>query len=534
VDLILFLTLLGGKIMKSSKVILPLLLLAVLPVLLLATQTADLSVLFTLNTDIDYKEAVMDTDSTLCLYNYAVFPPPQQILSVRRIGPNGVIEPQQTIYSFPGDAVDSDSFYRNFHSQIVDNSIYFVFANQDEIILLMVSGTDVTSYSIANVAGMGGACKCGIFNNRVGFTVQDSEDREHLWFWDYLDDEISLVYSFHPEARGTAISGLGPDKLLLSQSDYDTGSPEQYPVMIMDSQMNISPTNLYNTIVLPAYPFDENHYFAYWAEFAPYGTWSATCQGIMTVDSGDITFDTWSCISDMDPYSEAWNFRLALPGNLHTCIYNYSGMSGDYSRYEIYSYDGQGNIDPYTGFPQVDNSLSAPKHVCLYQDKLLLISFADGQHEFRLANLLSQEWIPVTGSPWEWPGSNSEDFNFINSDEYIYGIRRAQFPGPAIVSCMKLDISVSTDDPVAAPPALRAYPNPFKSSVKLEFDSIDICPAVEIYNLRGQKVRTLPSQPDGTIWDGKDASGNRLSSGIYFARPQSGSHKVLKLLKLGD
>ena len=99
---------------------------------------------------------------------------------------------------------------------------------------------------------------------------------------------------------------------------------------------------------------------------------------------------------------------------------------------------------------------------------------------------------------------------------------------------MKLDISVSTDDPVAAPPALRAYPNPFKSSVKLEFDSIDTCPAVEIYNLRGQKVRTLLSQPDGTLWDGKDASGNRLSSGIYFARPQTGSRKVLKLLKLGD
>ncbi|MCB5265991.1 MAG: T9SS type A sorting domain-containing protein [Candidatus Cloacimonetes bacterium] len=238
----------------------------------------------------------------------------------------------------------------------------------------------------------------------------------------------------------------------------------------------------------------------------------------------------------MDPWGEGYHFRFALPGNLHACIYSWAGMSSpDFSSYEIYSYDGQGNVDLYTGFPQISNDPSSPKYMGLYQDKLLLIYYADEQYDFRLADCVTQEWIPVNGSPMGWPEDPNSYVDFMHSNNYIYRIlKRAPSPGLATISCMKLDISVSTDDPIAAPPALRAYPNPFKSTVKLEFDSTDICPAVEIYNLRGQKVRTLPSQPDGTLWDGKDASGNRLSSGIYFARPQGGKQKTLKLLKLGD
>ncbi|MCB5266448.1 MAG: hypothetical protein LHW41_09485, partial [Candidatus Cloacimonetes bacterium] len=92
--------------MKSSKVILPLLLLAVLPVLLLATQTANLSVLFNIDTDIPYQQAVMDTDSTLCLYNVSSSVPLQTILTVRRVHADGFIEPQQTLFSLPVDTAD--------------------------------------------------------------------------------------------------------------------------------------------------------------------------------------------------------------------------------------------------------------------------------------------------------------------------------------------------------------------------------------------------------------------------------------------
>ena len=514
----------GGKIMKSSKVILPLLFLAALPILLVATQTADLSVLFATDVDFSYKLAVMDPDSTLCLYNYESSFPPQQSLTVRRVHPDGLIEPQQTLYNFPGNLTKNESFYRYISSEIEDNSIRVVFGNHDEIILLIVSGTDVTSYSTDAISYDSIRPPYLLFNDRLIYMDQDQ-----IKFWDYIGGGIYPLYSFNPEANQREIGKLGTDRLLISQESMYTTNPELFPVMLVDSQMNVNPTNLSNRAFRLTYSFDANHFFGTWTEYLGFDSHT----GVMNVNSNNLSFNTWSCVPNMEPWQEIWDFRLTLPNNLHACEYDYGWMGGDYRDIRMYYNDGQGNIDLHTGFPQINSEYDLPFYMGLYQNRFLLIYYVDGQLDFKLADLNSQEWIPVTGSPWGWPVVDNPSFSLINSDEYIYVFRYSTPPSLSTLSCMRLDISVSTDDPVAAPPALKAYPNPFKSSVKLEFDSTDICPVVNIYNLRGQKVRTLPSQPDGTLWDGKDSSGNRLSSGIYFARPQSGSHKVLKLLKLG-
>ncbi|MCK4696660.1 MAG: T9SS type A sorting domain-containing protein, partial [Candidatus Cloacimonetes bacterium] len=44
---------------------------------------------------------------------------------------------------------------------------------------------------------------------------------------------------------------------------------------------------------------------------------------------------------------------------------------------------------------------------------------------------------------------------------------------------------------------------------------------LEIYNIKGQKVKTLvneilPAGEHSVIWDGRDSNSNRVSSGIYF------------------
>jgi flagellar hook assembly protein FlgD len=44
---------------------------------------------------------------------------------------------------------------------------------------------------------------------------------------------------------------------------------------------------------------------------------------------------------------------------------------------------------------------------------------------------------------------------------------------------------------------------------------------LEIYNIKGQLVKTLvnevlPAGEHSIIWDGRDSSGNRVSSGIYL------------------
>jgi hypothetical protein len=82
---------------------------------------------------------------------------------------------------------------------------------------------------------------------------------------------------------------------------------------------------------------------------------------------------------------------------------------------------------------------------------------------------------------------------------------------------------------------LRAYPNPFNSKTIITYKNLK-GGKIEIYNINGQKVRTFetPQIKEGQIeWDARDALGNIVSSGIYFARaraPQKSN--TLKLLYL--
>ncbi|MDI6739161.1 MAG: C25 family cysteine peptidase [Candidatus Edwardsbacteria bacterium] len=80
---------------------------------------------------------------------------------------------------------------------------------------------------------------------------------------------------------------------------------------------------------------------------------------------------------------------------------------------------------------------------------------------------------------------------------------------------------------VSAPAAFelkRIAPNPFGQSAVIAFNMYQDAEAtITVYNLLGQKVRTLIAGPVVTgyhtlTWDGKDDLGRRLSSGIYFCR----------------
>ncbi|MCK4655313.1 MAG: T9SS type A sorting domain-containing protein, partial [Candidatus Cloacimonetes bacterium] len=67
-----------------------------------------------------------------------------------------------------------------------------------------------------------------------------------------------------------------------------------------------------------------------------------------------------------------------------------------------------------------------------------------------------------------------------------------------------------------------AYPNPFNPEIIIEFNLPQpLKVKLDIYNIRGQKVKTLIDQKMekgvwNKIWDGKDNAGKNVSSGIYF------------------
>lgn len=109
-----------------------------------------------------------------------------------------------------------------------------------------------------------------------------------------------------------------------------------------------------------------------------------------------------------------------------------------------------------------------------------------------------------------------------------------QRSGFAVISIDDLLDSPETDI-VSNPITLSNYPNPFNPSTKIHFTAKSGKDAkIEIFNVKGQMIRTLPVtlSPESslgkgsdntfsTTWDGTDQSGNPVSSGIYFINLKS-------------
>jgi flagellar hook assembly protein FlgD len=78
------------------------------------------------------------------------------------------------------------------------------------------------------------------------------------------------------------------------------------------------------------------------------------------------------------------------------------------------------------------------------------------------------------------------------------------------------------------------YPNPFVGETKINYTlPVQGRVKVVVYNLAGERVRTFlrENQTAGvhTIrWDGRDTSGARVPSGVYYCVVQAGKKKLAK------
>jgi len=89
--------------------------------------------------------------------------------------------------------------------------------------------------------------------------------------------------------------------------------------------------------------------------------------------------------------------------------------------------------------------------------------------------------------------------------------------------------------PVPQAFALRQnYPNPFNPSTRIEYELPTTSQVkISVYNLNGQLVQTLfhGEQSAGryTIsWDGKNANGNSIASGLYLVRMEAGRYAAVR------
>jgi len=139
------------------------------------------------------------------------------------------------------------------------------------------------------------------------------------------------------------------------------------------------------------------------------------------------------------------------------------------------------------------------------------------------------------------PGTYTVRVTFTQDGEQTWD-RTAPFVVPTDGTTLEIIVAhaLTGEDIVELPTVtvLKAnYPNPFNPSTTIAFDMAQAGNvSIEVYNIKGQKVKTLVDGDYGVgrhsvVWNGDDASGRNVGSGIYFYRmTTSGYSSIQKML----
>jgi len=134
-----------------------------------------------------------------------------------------------------------------------------------------------------------------------------------------------------------------------------------------------------------------------------------------------------------------------------------------------------------------------------------------------------------------WQGFDSRAV-LVPGSEWRYTLH-GRDPG-ADWELLRSETIVIGDAPLAAV-ALRAFPNPFNPSTRLDFVLPTAGPArLAVYDVTGRRLALLhegrlPAGPAVFEWDGRDGEGSAMASGVYLARLElAGLTRQVKLVLL--
>ncbi len=147
---------------------------------------------------------------------------------------------------------------------------------------------------------------------------------------------------------------------------------------------------------------------------------------------------------------------------------------------------------------------------------------------------LDDEFISFTSNLfWQY-----EDLS--NGQTYTAGVTAVYDDG--VSEIIEIDftyIGTSAEDNIETDTKLKNnYPNPFNPTTTISFSLKETgYVSIDIYNLKGQLVKTLVNQElerndHKIIWDGKDNSDKSLGSGIYFYKMKNGIYTSTKKMIL--
>ncbi|MDO9578330.1 MAG: T9SS type A sorting domain-containing protein [Candidatus Cloacimonadales bacterium] len=281
-------------------------------------------------------------------------------------------------------------------------------------------------------------------------------------------------------------------------------------------------------------------------------------QGLYRVNGTEISLETLVQIGDIeaqvvsdqlimacnfetltnDEFFGDWpNLSNSLIVEMATAVYTLPDvfLLTDYSKFSLQVID-QYVIEPFTNvLPEISNEV----HVIGAENTIVTFDYFDENGHFPLVaelivNSEIYDFLPL-GFDYSQPVIFETTFPITNWDEAMIsvsdnGYEFVEYPFQSGVGV--------EDDLIASDLQLSIYPNPFNPSTTINFETTNLheFARIEIYNLKGQKIKTFPvilSGVEGSIvWNGTDENNHPVSSGIYFAKLKSGDFQQTRKMLL--
>ena len=163
-------------------------------------------------------------------------------------------------------------------------------------------------------------------------------------------------------------------------------------------------------------------------------------------------------------------------------------------------------------------------------------------NELREALRVSDNMVRSLNQSTETNYSYTDETTFEDT-KYFYWLQSAEYDGTMeFFGPVSVKTGIISNDTPVIPLITQlnnAYPNPFNPSTTISFDIAETAFVnIEIYNIRGQRVKSLVTQEIkpgryNVVWQGKNDNNRTVSSGIYFYKMQAGKYsKINKVLMM--
>jgi hypothetical protein len=281
----------------------------------------------------------------------------------------------------------------------------------------------------------------------------------------------------------------------------------------------------------------------------------AEAYDLALMDNGNILIacrlHTYNCsILEVNPDGTLVN-RFDLPGEYHSynvAICRESNNASYIIAYEMGEYhDRSFHVDRFENgvfeplFSILGSDLTAVYSMILGTDNIYLCGDLIGNGSLlslTYSGELNWSWEQEEGNmcevDWEY-GSRSAALLALDNEDCIYwafGCHESQ-----VITKLLPNGQLPIEDEVQTPPvnAISAYPNPMKDHLNIKITQDDkpviATSHIDIFNIKGQLIRSLKLVNNETNWDGKESGGKPCPKGIYLLRYQYGTSHVTKICK---